>query len=237
MEMQFTFDKMTTSLVSPAYFASEEEAEMDVDLLSVSVEGTGRHSDDSDIEVVACYRHVPVTLSKPTALRKMTTDLSGCADDGFPEFLWDDLVDMWPEEFQHTKFDLGTGPNALGQENKCPISRCPNLTPLVDTPLSPALSEQGPTHGRYDYTGPNVTDFTAPLNSHIQRISVRFGANCGEPNAAVYRDCIVCGRCYEQIRETAVLTHLETRRIISGTAKRERCLLRRCESKDSSLRP
>ena len=37
---------------------------MDVDLLSVSVEVTGRHSDDSDIEVIACYRHV--TQSKPT---------------------------------------------------------------------------------------------------------------------------------------------------------------------------
>ena len=40
--MQFAFDEMTTSLVSPAYVSSEEE-EMDVDLLSVSVEGTGRH--------------------------------------------------------------------------------------------------------------------------------------------------------------------------------------------------
>ena len=67
MEMQFTFDEMTTSLVSPAYFSSEEEEEMDVGLLSVSVEGTGRHSDDSDIEVIACYRQVPVTQAKPTS--------------------------------------------------------------------------------------------------------------------------------------------------------------------------
>ena len=72
------------------------------------------------------------------------------------------------------------------------------------------MSEQGPTHGRYDHTGPNVTDFTAPVNSHIQGISVQFGANCGEPNAAVYGECIVCGRSYEQIRETAVLTYLES---------------------------
>ena len=80
----------------------------------------------------------------------------------------------------------------------------------MDTPLSPSLSEQGPTHGRYDYIVQNVTDFTAPLNSHIQGISVRFGANCGDPNAAVYGECIVCGRSYEHIRETAVLTYLES---------------------------
>ena len=86
METQFTFDEMTTSPVSPAYFSSEEEEEMDVDLLSVSVEGTGRHSDDSDFEVIACYRHVLVTQSKPNVPRKLTTDLSGCADDGFPGF-------------------------------------------------------------------------------------------------------------------------------------------------------
>ena len=119
-------------------------------------------------------------------------------------------MDLWPEEFQSTKVELVTGPNALGQENNCPISQCSNLTPLVDTPLSPPLSERGLTHGRYDYTGPNVTDFTAPLNSHIQEISVRFRANCGEPKAAAYGECIVCGRSYEQIRETAVLTYLES---------------------------
>ena len=33
---------------------------MDVDILSVSAQGTERHSDDSDIEVIACYRHVPI---------------------------------------------------------------------------------------------------------------------------------------------------------------------------------
>ena len=162
MEMQFTFDEMTTSLVIPFYFSSEEVKEMDVDLLSVSVEGTGRHFEDSDIEVIACYRHV---------------------DDGFPEFPWNDLADLWPEEFQPTNVELGTGPNALGQEDKCPISQCSYLTPLVDTPLSPSLSEQGPNHGRYDYTG---------------GISVQFEVNCGELNAAIYGECIVCGRSYDK---------------------------------------
>ena len=34
-------------------------------------------------------------------------------------------------------------------------------------------------------------------------------APCGQPNTAQYGDCIVCGRNYEQIKETAVLGYLE----------------------------
>ena len=211
MEMQFAFEGMTTSMVRPTYFSSEEvEEEMDVYTLSVSVQGTERHSDDSDIEVIACFRHVPIAQPKPITPRKMLTDLLSCVDDGLPEFPRDDLVVLWPEEFQPTKVELGTGPNALGQENNCHIGQCSNLIPFLDTPLSPPLNEQGPSYGHYDYAGPNVTNFTAPLTSHIQGISVRIGANCGEANAVVYGDCIVCGRSYEQIRETAVLSYLES---------------------------
>ena len=82
------------------------------------------------------------------------------------------------------------------------IGQCSNLVPLVDTPLSPPPSEKSPSHARYDYAAQFDTNFTAPLNSHIQGISVRF--------AAVYGDCIVCGRSYERIRETAVLAYLES---------------------------
>ena len=210
MGTQFTIDELANSLVSPAYFSSEEEEDMDVDILSVSAQGTERHSDDSDIEVIACYRHVPIAPTKQNATRKMTTDLSSCVDDGLPEFPWDDFSDFWPEDFQTAIVELGTGPDAIGRENNCPINQCSKLVPQVDTPLSPPLCEQGPSYSRYDYVGPNVTDFTVPVNSHIQGISVRIGANCGEPNAAAYGDCIVCGKSYEQIRETAVLTYLES---------------------------
>ena len=210
METQFTIDELANSLVSPAYFSSEEEEDMEVDILSVSAQGTERHSDDSDIEVIACYRHVPIAPTEQNATRKMTTDLSSCVDDGLPEFPWDDFSDFWPEDFETAIVELGTGPDAIGRENNCPINQCSKLVPQVDTPLSPPLFEQGPSYGRYDYAGPNVTDFAVPVNSHIPGISVRMGANCGELNAAAYGDCIVCGRSYEQIRETAVLTYLES---------------------------
>ena len=167
MGTQFTIDELANSLVSPAYFSSEEEEDMDVDILSVSAQGTERHSDDSDIEVIACYRHVPIAPTKQNATRKMTTDLSSCVDDGLPEFPWDDFSDFWPEDFKTAIVELGTGTDAIGRENNCPINQCSKLVPQVDTPLSPPLCEQGPSYGRYDYVGPNVTDFTVPVNSHI----------------------------------------------------------------------
>ena len=78
MEMQFAFDEMTTSLVRPAYFSSEEDKEMDVDILSVSVEGTGCHSDDNDIEVIACYRHVPIAQKNDYAPQNDDRSLKLC---------------------------------------------------------------------------------------------------------------------------------------------------------------
>ena len=57
MKLQLILEDMTTSLVSPSYFSSEED--MVVGLHSPSADGTYRQSNDSDIEVIACYMHVP----------------------------------------------------------------------------------------------------------------------------------------------------------------------------------
>ena len=34
-------------------------------------------------------------------------------------------------------------------------------------------------------------------------------SHCGQPNTAQYGDCIICGRNYEHIKETAALSYLE----------------------------
>ena len=152
MEMQFVIDDTKTSLVSPAYISSEEE-EKEVDIHSVSTEATGHQSDGSDIEVIACNPHVLIALPETIASRQMTTDISGCVDDGLP-----DSEDLWSGEFPPVDVELGTGSNGFGQANNCSIRQCSNLVPFVDTPLSPPLNEQCPSYGRYDYAGPNVTD-------------------------------------------------------------------------------
>ena len=87
MNLQFPIDDLVNPPVSPSYFSSEEE--MDVDIQSV--EATVSSSDDSDIKVIACYRQLPVQTQQAVGTRQMTTDLSGCSDDAFPEFPWDDF--------------------------------------------------------------------------------------------------------------------------------------------------
>ena len=35
-------------------------------------------------------------------------------------------------------------------------------------------------------------------------------SHCGQPNTAQYGDCIVCGRSYEQVKETVGLSYFES---------------------------
>ena len=87
MYLQFSIDELIAPSVSPSYISSVEEMEVDAQ----SVEAAVSSSDDSDIEVIACYRQLPIQPQSSVAGRQMTTDLSGCADSGFPDFPWDDF--------------------------------------------------------------------------------------------------------------------------------------------------
>ena len=89
------------------------------------------------------------------------------------------------------------------------MRHCGPLQPQIDFPMSPPAHERGPNYR------PNVADHQPqthhplPLSSHIQEMSVRMPAFCGQPNTAQYEDCIVCGRNYEQIKETVELSYLK----------------------------
>ena len=206
MNLQFPIDDLVNPPISPSYFSSGEE--MDVDIQSV--EASVSTSDDSDIEVIACYRQLPVQTQPLVGGRQMTTDLSGCSDSAFPDFPWDDFESLLlsPDE-QVDPLVMGAGPSGAQRIGSPVISQCGQLKPQIDTPLSPPAHERGP------YVGPSFTgqqQQTIPpllLSSHIQGISVRMAAHCGQPNTAQYGDCIVCGRNFEQIKETAVLGYLE----------------------------
>ena len=75
MNLQFNLEDLTTSAISPSYLSSDEDMEVDIE----SVEATGEPSDDSDIEVIACYRHVPgrTGISSGTADDNGTVRLYG----------------------------------------------------------------------------------------------------------------------------------------------------------------
>ena len=163
-------------------------------------------SEDSDIEVIACYRQLPVQPQPSVAGRQMTTDLSDCADSGFPDFPWDDF-DSILQSTEADPLDRGAGPSEATRTGNPLISHCGQLQPQIDTPLSPPLHERGARQSPV-FTRQQL-DQPIPLSSRIQGISVRMAAHCGQPNTTQYGDCIICGRNYEQIKETSVLSYLE----------------------------
>ena len=80
MNLPFHLDDLSALPVSPSYYSSDEE--MDVDIQSVSANRDG--SEDSDIEVIACYRQVPI----------QTVELLESAGDTYPDFPWEDFDSM-----------------------------------------------------------------------------------------------------------------------------------------------
>ena len=202
MNLQFAIDELTNSPVSPSYFSSVEEMEVDAQSVDAEIDS----SEDSDIEVIACYRQLPVQPQPSVAGRQITTDLSGCEDSGFPDFPWDDF-DIILQSTEADPSDRGASPSEATQTGSPLISHCGQLQSQIDTPLSPPMHERGPRQSPV-FTSQQL-DQPIPLISHIQGISVRMAAHCGQPNTAQYGDCIICGRNYEQIKETAVLSYLE----------------------------
>ena len=112
-------------------------------------------------------------------------------------------------ESQTNPFDRRAGRSGAVQTDSPPIKYCSDLTPFADTSLSPPPHERGPTYSPRDCSLPPQSSQQLPLSSHIQGINVRMASHCGQPNTAQYGDCIVCGRSYEQIKETAVLDYLD----------------------------
>ena len=121
MNLQFSIDDLVNPPVSPSYFSSGEE--MDVDIQSV--EATVSSSDDSNIEVIACYRQLPVQTQPTVGGRQMTTDLSGCSDNAFPDFPWDNFESLLlSADEQADPLVMGAGPSGAQRTGSPVISQC-----------------------------------------------------------------------------------------------------------------
>ena len=121
MSLQFTLDELTTPAISPSYFSSEEDMDVDVQ----SVDATGYVSDNSDIEVIACYGQIPIPPQGGVAGRQMTTKLSDYTDSDFPAFPWEDFENiMQLTESRTDPLNSGAGPNGAVQTDSPPIKHC-----------------------------------------------------------------------------------------------------------------
>ena len=143
MALQFTVDNLIRPIVSLSYLSSDEEMEVD----DPSQTFIGDDNQDSDIEVLACYREEQAFEPQTVAGRFMTTDLPGGLDDlSIAAALYgpsstddnppSDLVDLV----------LGQSPpsESFKRLNQRPIAHCSQLAPIPDTPQSPPIYEQGP---------------------------------------------------------------------------------------------
>ena len=207
MNLPFLLDDLSALPVSPSYYSSDEEMEVDIE----SVSATRDDTKDSDIEVIACYRQVPIQPEGLVAGRKMTVELTESTEDTYPDFPWDDFDSMMQlVDSQSDPLDRGARPSTATRSSSPPIKYCGQLTSIVDSPQSPPPHERGPIYNNREYTPTTQSQMPLQPNSHIQGLSVRIASQCGQPNQAQYGDCIVCGRSYEQIKETAVLGYLES---------------------------
>ena len=62
MNLQFSIDDLVVPPSSPSYFSYVE----DIDVDAQAVEAAASSSDDSDIEVISCYRQVPIQHQQPS---------------------------------------------------------------------------------------------------------------------------------------------------------------------------
>ena len=173
MNLPFHLDDLSAFPVSPSYYSSDEE--MDVDIQSVNA--TRDESEDSDIEVIACYRQVQIQTDGLVAGRKMTVELPRSAGETYPDFPWEDFDSMMQlVDSQADPLVRGAGPSTTTQSSSPPIKYCGKLTPLVDTPLSPPPHERGPTYNNCDYTATTQHQMPLQPNAHIQGLSVRIAS-------------------------------------------------------------
>ena len=78
MTLQFDVEEFIRPLVSALYESSDED--MDIDTASTTVVNQSL-DEDSDIEVIACYRETQIYPPQLAAGRAMTFDITDCGDD------------------------------------------------------------------------------------------------------------------------------------------------------------
>ena len=163
MNLPFHLDDLSVLPVSLSYYSSDEE--MDVDTQSVGA--TRDDSEDSDIEVIACYRQVPIQQEGPVAGPKKTVDIPESAGENYPNFPWEDFDCMMQlVDSQVDPPDMGAGPSTATQSSSPTKKHCGKLTPLVDTPLSPPPHERCPSRSGSYYLMPMQTRMPLQPNSH-----------------------------------------------------------------------
>ena len=212
MALQFTVDDLIQLIVIFSYLSSDEEMEVD----EPSQASIGEHDQDSDIEVLACYRDTQPFEPQAVAGSYMTTELPGCLNDlSIPEALYDPSStedDYPPSDLGDLMLgQIGQSPphESFVPLSQQPIAHCSQLEPSPKTPQSPPIYEQGPYSNDVNNPWSREQYPSWPDNAQITDVAVSNKGVCGEPNIAQHGDCYGCGKSFDTIKEEIMINYLE----------------------------
>ena len=195
MSLQLDVEEFVRPLVSALYESSDED--MEIDTASTTVVNQS-FDDDSDIEVIACYREIPIYPPQLAAGRAMTFEATHYGDDqSYPQCEpsgsigstfdpSDSLVD-WFVGSPPLQTYADTDPNHR-------MANCNQIDPITYSPISPPLVDQYPTGGQQpvQWTEGRVNENTWATNQHITGLTISVSKLCGEANYVQHGDCTVC---------------------------------------------
>ena len=212
MSLQFDVEEFIRPLVSALYESSDED--MEIDTVSTTVVNQSL-DDDSDIEVLACYRETPVYPPQLTAGRAMTFDLpTGGEDQEYQQCGPSGSIgSIFDPSDSLIEWVIGSPPlqtYAEGDPNHR-MANCSRIDPIPYSPLSPPLIDQGPSHRQFN-TQPleeREHENNWATNHHITGLTISASKLCGQANYVQHGDCTVCGKSYAMIQEEMTLGYLE----------------------------
>ena len=199
-------------MVNALYESSDED--MDIDTASTTVVNQSL-DEDSDIEVIACYRESQIYPPQLAAGRAMTFDFTGCGNDQpYPEYGTSGSIGSTFDSSESlVDWIVGSPPlqtYAEGDPNHR-MANCGRIDPIPYSPMSPPLVDQGLSGSQHhaQWTAERDNENAWLTNQHITGLAKSSSKLCGEASYVQHGDCTVCGKFNAMMQEEMLLGYLE----------------------------
>ena len=195
--------KPSPMLVDPIYISSDEDEEMS-SFLSGTISEEDNMADDEgslESEIRSMSVHVETAMFAPIPIRPT-----------FAQTVVTPPSTPRRRLFSREDFNFDMGRGWISEERKNhPIGLCRTIVPVADTPQSPDTPNKRPDIYRpYDLPGPSERRMepssqgpnVSTITGHMEKVRL------GQEESNQFSDCIICGKSYKEIVETAVQEYL-----------------------------
>ena len=193
-------------------------------LNSTSVTAIEREQDtDSDIEVIACYREAPVFPPELAGGRAMTFDLDTCGEEGTQHSFEQpgSISSLFDPSDSLVEWFVESPPSRTytANDHNHRMANCSHLEPIPYSPMSPPLTDQGPSgYSNYDQLSEDLQQANFWMsNPHFTGLAISASGLCGELNYIQQGDCTVCGISFATLQEEITLGYLEKTQVAEET--------------------